>query len=186
MFTACKAYICYSRMLNRPAGNRVRARLQPDCRRGRPEPGRPCEREVIHAAAKEAAHSGSCGLRPMLVDIAAPLGQGWAGLVATDPVGDLARSGGEMPSKIEEETQRDARWPRRGGGRGLERITVNLTPRSSAALVLAVELSGDTKTDTINRALQIYAYLEQVIRDGGSVHVREQNGAELERLRIVG
>jgi hypothetical protein len=91
-----------------------------------------------------------------------------------------------MPSKIEEETQRDARWPRRGGGRGLERITVNLTSRSSAALVLAVELSGDTKTDTINRALQIYAYLEQVIRDGGSVHVREQNGAELERLRIVG
>jgi hypothetical protein len=91
-----------------------------------------------------------------------------------------------MPSKIEEETQRNAQWSRRRGGRGLERITVNLTSRSSAALELAVELSGDTKTDTINRALQIYAYLEKVIRDGGSVHVREQDGAELERLRIVG
>lgn len=91
-----------------------------------------------------------------------------------------------MSSKTEKETERNAHWSRRGGGRVLERITVNLTSRSSAALELAVELSGDTKTDTINRALQIYAYIEQVIRDGGSVHVREQDGAELERLRIVG
>jgi hypothetical protein len=91
-----------------------------------------------------------------------------------------------MPNKIEEETQSNAHWSRRGRGRGLERITVNLTPRSSSALELAVELSGDTKTDTINRAIQIYAYLEKVLQDGGSVHVREQDGSELERLRIVG
>jgi hypothetical protein len=92
----------------------------------------------------------------------------------------------KMPGKVEEETQRSALMPRRGGGRGLERITVNLTSRSSSALELAVELCGDTKTDTINRAIQIYAYLEKVIRDGGSVHMRERNGAELERLKIVG
>jgi hypothetical protein len=91
-----------------------------------------------------------------------------------------------MPSKTEEETQENVHLPRRGSGRGLERITVNLTPRSSSALELAVELSGDTKTDTINRAIQIYAYLEKVLRDGGSVHVREEDGAELERLKIVG
>jgi hypothetical protein len=91
-----------------------------------------------------------------------------------------------MPSKTEEGSQQNARWSRRGGGRELERITVNLTPRSSAALKVAVELTGDTKTDTINRAIQLYAYLEKVIRDGGSVHVREEEGAELQRLRIVG
>ncbi len=91
-----------------------------------------------------------------------------------------------MTSKTEEESQQNARWSPRGRGRGLERITVNLTPRSSSALKTAVELTGDTKTDTINRAIQIYAYLEQVIRDGGSVHVREGEGAELQRLRIVG
>jgi hypothetical protein len=91
-----------------------------------------------------------------------------------------------MPSKIEEETLPNAHRSRREGGRGLERITVNLTSRSSSALELAVELSGDTKTDTINRAIQIYAYLEKVIRDGGSVHVREQTGVGLERLRVVG
>jgi hypothetical protein len=91
-----------------------------------------------------------------------------------------------MSGKIAEETQRNAQWSRRRGGRGLERITVNLTSRSSSALELAVELSGDTKTDTINRAIQIYAYLERVIRNGGAVHVQEQGGAELERLKIVG
>lgn len=91
-----------------------------------------------------------------------------------------------MPNKTEEVPQQSARWSRRGGGRGLERITVNLTSRSSSALDLAVELTGDTKTDTINRAIQIYAYLEKVIRDGGSVHIRAEEGADLERLRIVG
>jgi len=89
-----------------------------------------------------------------------------------------------MSSKIEEETPPNARRSQRGGGRGLERITVNLTPRSSSALALAAELCGDTKTDTINRAIQIYAYIEQVTRDGGSIHVQEQNGTESERLKI--
>jgi hypothetical protein len=78
----------------------------------------------------------------------------------------------------------------RSGGRGngsngpLERITVNLTGRASRALDLAIELTGDTKTDTVNRALQVYAYLEQVTARGGSVYVREAAGAELERLKV--
>lgn len=76
--------------------------------------------------------------------------------------------------------------PRRGGGRGLERITVNLTPRSSSALEFAADVTGDTKTDAINRAIQIYAWLEQVIEGGGSVHVRPIAGAEVERLRFIG
>jgi len=91
-----------------------------------------------------------------------------------------------MQVNTEEETQGTVNRSRRRGGRGLERITVNLTPKSSTALEIAVELTGDTKTDAINRAIQIYAFLEQVIREGGSVHVREKQGAELERLKIVG
>jgi hypothetical protein len=89
-----------------------------------------------------------------------------------------------MPSKTEEEMS-NAKSSRRGG-RGLERLTVNLTSRSSSALEDAVELCGDTKTDTVNRAIQIYAYLEQVIRNGGSVHVQEEYNSALERLLIVG
>lgn len=91
-----------------------------------------------------------------------------------------------METNVAEETHETTSRSRRGSGRGLERITVNLTPRSSAALEVVVELTGDTKTDTINRAVQIYAYLEQIIQDGGSVHVREKDGAEMERLKIVG
>ena len=59
---------------------------------------------------------------------------------------------------------------KRGGG-GLERVTVNLIPRASRALEQAGELTGDSKTDTINRALQVYAYLEEVWAKGGSVEV---------------
>jgi hypothetical protein len=76
------------------------------------------------------------------------------------------------------------------GGRGngsngpLERITVNLTGRASRALDLATELTGDTKTDTVNRALQVYAYMEEITARGGSIYVREAAGTELERLKV--
>ena len=73
-----------------------------------------------------------------------------------------------------------------GGGGGLQRITVNLTPRSAAALELASQLTGDTKTDTVNRAIQIYAYLEQIISQGGAVHVQETADADLQLLKIFG
>jgi hypothetical protein len=89
-----------------------------------------------------------------------------------------------MESNLAEETHGSTHPSGRGGGRGLERITVNLTPRSSSALDLVVALTGDTKTDTINRAVQIYAYLAEIADSGGSVHVRHAPGAEVERLRF--
>ena len=70
------------------------------------------------------------------------------------------------------------------GGSQLERVTVNLIPRAWRALELATELTGDTKTDTINRALQIYAYMEQVNARGGSVYVKEAPDFEIERLKV--
>jgi hypothetical protein len=80
----------------------------------------------------------------------------------------------------------DARAVGRGhGGSGpLERVTVNLTARAARALELATGLTGDTKTDTINRALQIYAFFEQVTARGGSIYVREGADSELERLKV--
>jgi hypothetical protein len=68
-------------------------------------------------------------------------------------------------------------WP-------LERVTVNVTGRAAHALDLVAELTGDTKTDALNRALQIYAYLEQVTARGGSVYVRKAAGAEPELLEV--
>ncbi|WP_073487631.1 hypothetical protein [Streptoalloteichus hindustanus] len=63
-------------------------------------------------------------------------------------------------------------------------MTVNLTPRSSKALEQTVALTGDSKTDTINRALQVYAFLEELMQSGGSVHVRQSPDGELQLLRI--
>jgi len=79
-----------------------------------------------------------------------------------------------------------ARAPEHGTGSGgpLERVTVNLTSRSSRALDEAVQLTGDSKTDSINRAIQIYAYIQQVLQSGGSIHVRETSDSEPERLKI--
>lgn len=66
----------------------------------------------------------------------------------------------------------------------LERVTVNLTARASRALEQAAQITGDTKTDTINRALQVYAYLEQVTQDGGAIYVRESADGEPQLVKI--
>ena len=41
--------------------------------------------------------------------------------------------------------------PHRGG---LQRVTVNLTPRSCQALEMAIKRTGDSQTDAINRAIR--------------------------------
>jgi hypothetical protein len=72
-----------------------------------------------------------------------------------------------------------------GSGRGpLERVTVNLTPRSSQALDSVVAITGDSKTDTINRAVQVYLFLEELATSGGVVYVRPSENSELERLKV--
>lgn len=76
--------------------------------------------------------------------------------------------------------------PGTAGRRGpLERVTVNLTPRSSRALDEVVDMTQDTKTDAINRALQVYAYLERVMQEGGAVYTQGPDMADLERLRFI-
>jgi len=73
-----------------------------------------------------------------------------------------------------------------GSGRHspLSRVTVNLTARAAQALDQAAELTGDSKTDTINRALQVYAYLEQVAQAGGDILVRESADAEPQLIKM--
>lgn len=63
--------------------------------------------------------------------------------------------------------------PAQRGGGGLERVTVNLIPRAVRALEQAGRLTGDSKTDTINRALQVYAYLEEMWAKGAAVMVKD-------------
>jgi hypothetical protein len=70
------------------------------------------------------------------------------------------------------------------GSGGTERVTVNLSPRAARALETATALTGETKTDAINRALQIYAFLEQVTDQGGSIYTKEGPDANLDRVRL--
>ena len=66
----------------------------------------------------------------------------------------------------------------------LERVTVNLTPRSVKALEEVVAITQDTKTDVINRSVQVYAYLEKIMQGGGTVYLREAESSDLERLKF--
>lgn len=72
---------------------------------------------------------------------------------------------------------------REGGSH--ERVTVNLTEKSSEALAEAVRITRDSKTDSINKALQLYALLQRIQADGGAIYLREKPEAELERLRVL-
>jgi hypothetical protein len=83
-----------------------------------------------------------------------------------------------MTDGIEDMSQREEATP-------LERVTVNLTARASTALELVTKLTGDSKTDTINRALQVYALIEQVTAKGGSIYIREAGDSELERVLML-
>jgi hypothetical protein len=67
-----------------------------------------------------------------------------------------------------------------GGGRH-ERVTVNLTPNAAAARAAAT--TGDSKTDVVNRAVQVYALLTAEVRAGGHVLVRHADGDQ-ERYRL--
>lgn len=64
----------------------------------------------------------------------------------------------------------------------LTRITVNLIPRADAALTLSQQLTGDSKTDIINRALQLYAFVEDIIDNDGEFLVRDKGGEMMKVL----
>lgn len=66
----------------------------------------------------------------------------------------------------------------------LDRATFNLVPRASRALAQVMELTGDSKTDCVNRALPVYAYIERVLADGGRITVQETSDGEPMKLVI--
>ncbi len=72
-----------------------------------------------------------------------------------------------------------------GGGASLVRVTVNLTPRSMQALEQVSTAVGESKTDAINRALQVYAFLRDVLeRESATLMIKHPDG-EVERLRFI-
>ena len=71
-----------------------------------------------------------------------------------------------------------------GGGGPLERITVNLVARASHALQRVIGITGDSKTDAMNRAIQVYAFLEEIKANGGDVYVRESKDSDLQLVKM--
>lgn len=67
----------------------------------------------------------------------------------------------------------------------LERVTVNLIPRASDAVAEGMDMTGHSKTDFINRAVQLYAYVADVMNSGGTVLVREADDDELTQILLL-
>lgn len=71
------------------------------------------------------------------------------------------------------------------GKQALVRLTVNLIPKAAEAIDHAVALSRDSKTDTVNRALQLYDFFLTEQAQGSKVYVRRQDSGELELIRML-
>lgn len=67
----------------------------------------------------------------------------------------------------------------------VHRVTVNLTEKSHEKLEETVKLTGRNKTDTINRAIQVNAWLEESIQNGASVFVQEGEDGELQKIVLL-
>jgi hypothetical protein len=63
-------------------------------------------------------------------------------------------------------------------------VTVNLVARASRALQRVVDITGDSKTDALNRAIQVYAYLEEIESNGGDIYVRTSRDGELQLVKM--
>lgn len=59
------------------------------------------------------------------------------------------------------------------------KVTVNLIPKAWEAANTTAAHLGLSRTDVINRALQAYAFLEQVVADGGKIIVSRRGGSEV-------
>lgn len=65
-----------------------------------------------------------------------------------------------------------------------ERFTVTLIATAATAVGTLMRITGMSKTDVINRAVQVYAFLAQQMADGKEILLRDEEG-NLERVHIV-
>ena len=67
----------------------------------------------------------------------------------------------------------------------LTRVTVNLVPRASAALNEAADTTGDNRTDTVNRAIQVYAFIVRAMAEGRSLVLVGPGEGEQEKVILL-
>ena len=66
-----------------------------------------------------------------------------------------------------------------------ERVTIGLVPKTAAELQELVDLTGLSKTDIVNRAISLYAFVEASSRDGHELLRRSRDTGELELIRFL-
>lgn len=72
--------------------------------------------------------------------------------------------------------------PQSGGD--LTKVSVNMNRRAVTAYEITAELTGLSRTDVINRAVQVYALVEKIQHDGGRLLVQDASG-KVETLDIL-
>ena len=69
------------------------------------------------------------------------------------------------------------------GGDGRKKITAWFSPKSVAAIERLHRRSTDTQTDVLNKGVQFYAEIMDLIDRGGAIYLREPGADEAERVR---
>ena len=65
-----------------------------------------------------------------------------------------------------------------------EKITVNLIEKASKALAASAAREGGTRTDTVNRALQVCDYLSAELAKGNDLLIRQADDS-LIKLKLI-
>lgn len=68
--------------------------------------------------------------------------------------------------------------------RDLRRISINLPTKAIDAMDSAMRATGENKTTTVTRALQLYALAVEAV-NGGGLYYRPADGGEIERIRLL-
>jgi hypothetical protein len=66
----------------------------------------------------------------------------------------------------------------------MTKYTVMLTPRAVVALAEAASLNHETRTNVINRGIQLYRLVTKLINSGWTIVARDENGRE-QQIRIL-
>lgn len=67
----------------------------------------------------------------------------------------------------------------------LTRLTVNLTAKSVGCLEESATMEDLSRTDIVNRALQLYTFFAREQREGSVIYLRRPDDPDLERVRLL-
>jgi predicted transcriptional regulator len=65
------------------------------------------------------------------------------------------------------------------------RITVALIPKAAAELQHLQDRTSMSKTDIVNRAISLYEFIDEEIRAGHDLLIRDAATGEAERIRLL-